>query len=120
MSSTDALVQATNERRSIYKLGNKSPVPDSKIEELFQSAILNIPSSFNTQSTRLVLLLHKEHERLWDIVIDTMGDLVTTGAVPEEMWKNNTLPKLQGFKKAVGTVCSLSLSLGHQANEPLC
>ncbi|KAL2007691.1 hypothetical protein VTN00DRAFT_7673 [Thermoascus crustaceus] len=101
---TDTLIELAKARRTYYKLSNKSPVPDSKIEELVNSAILHVPSSFNTQSTRLVVLLHKEHERLWDIIIDAFGGLVKTGAIPEEMWKNQTLPKLQGLKAGVGTI----------------
>lgn len=106
MSTTEAFIQATQSRRTIYKLGKNSPVPDSKIEELVNSAILNVPSSFNTQSTRLVVLLREEHDKLWDLIVDAFGGLVATGAVPEEMWKNQTLPKLQGFKAAYGTVRS--------------
>lgn len=105
MSFVNALVELAKNRRTVYKLGKASPVPDSQIEDLVNAAITNVPSSFNTQSTRLVVLLHEEHEKLWDIVIDTFGELVKTGAVPEEMWKNQTLPKLQGMKGGVGTVC---------------
>lgn len=104
MSTSDAVIKAVQERRTFYQLGKNSPVPDSKIEELVNTAILNVPSSFNTQSTRLVVLLHKEHDRLWDLVIDTMGNLVQSGAVPQDVWTNHTLPKLKGFRAAVGTV----------------
>ncbi|KAJ5155245.1 hypothetical protein N7492_008048 [Penicillium capsulatum] len=102
--STDAFVQAVQNRRTIYKLGKNSPVDDAKIEELVNSAILNVPSSFNTQSTRLVVLLHEEHDRLWDLTVEAFGNLVASGALPEELWKNQTLPKLQGFKAAYGTI----------------
>lgn len=105
MSNTDTLIELAKARRTIYKLGKNSPVPDSKIEEVVNAAIQHIPSSFNTQSTRLVVLLHAEHERLWEIVIDTFMQLVQSGAVPEATWKNQTLPKLQGMKNGVGTVC---------------
>lgn len=104
MSTSDAVIKAVQERRTFYQLGKNSPVPDSKIEELVNTAILNVPSSFNTQSTRLVVLLHKEHDRLWDLVIDTMGNLVQSGAVPQDVWTNHTLPKLKGFRAAVGTI----------------
>lgn len=103
--SPSALIELAQNRRTIYKLGKNSPVPDSQIEDLVNAAIHHVPSSFNTQSTRLLVLLHQEHEKLWDLVIDTFGELVKTGAVPEEMWKNHTLPKLQGMKNGVGTVC---------------
>lgn len=102
---TDSFIAASKARRTIYALGKNSPVPDSTIKDLVHQAILNVPSSFNTQSTRLVLMLHEEHEKLWDTVIETFGELVKTGAVTEEMWKEKTLPKLQGMKAGVGTVC---------------
>ena len=102
---TETFADLARARRTIYALGKSSPVPDSKIKELVNEAILHVPSSFNTQSTRLVLLLHAEHEKLWDTVIDTFGELVKTGAVSEEMWRERTLPKLSGMKNGVGTVC---------------
>ncbi|EAW10442.1 nitroreductase family protein [Aspergillus clavatus NRRL 1] len=103
-ANTDTLIELAKGRRTIYKLGKNSPVPDSKIEELVNTAILHVPSAFNTQSTRLVVLLHAEHEKLWDTVIDTFMELVKSGAVPEQIWKNQTLPKLQGMKNGVGTI----------------
>lgn len=112
MSSTSALVDLAKNRRTIYKLGKTSPVSDSQIEELVNAAITHVPSSFNTQSTRLLVLLHQEHEKLWDIVIDMFGELVKTGAVPEELWKNQTLPKLKGMQAGVGTVCFSFISSG--------
>ncbi|KAL3491913.1 Nitroreductase-like protein [Aspergillus germanicus] len=101
---TDSLVELAKARRTIYQLGKNSPVPDSKIEELVNAAILNVPSAFNTQSTRLLVLLHREHECLWDVVIDVFQNLVKTGAIPEQVWQQQTLPKLEGFKAGVGTI----------------
>jgi predicted oxidoreductase (fatty acid repression mutant protein) len=121
MSTTDALVQAAQARRTIYQLGKNSPVADSKIEELVNAAILNVPSSFNTQSTRLVVLLHEEHDNLWDITIETFKGLVASGTIPEEVFQKQTLPKLQGFKAAYGTVRflqSLSVSF-RQKRKPI-
>ncbi|KAJ5745205.1 hypothetical protein N7520_010387 [Penicillium odoratum] len=102
--SIDALIQAAQNRRSIHKLGKNSTVSDAKIEELVNAAILNVPSAFNTQSTRLVVLLKDEHERLWDIAASVFEGLVASGRVPEETFKNQTLPKLQMFKAAFGTI----------------
>jgi predicted oxidoreductase (fatty acid repression mutant protein) len=103
-SHVDCLIDLAKSRRSIYKLGRNSLVRDSTIEEILHTAIMHIPSSFNTQSTRLVLLLHEEHERLWNTVIDILASLAKNGTIPEDMWKNGTLPKLHGLKAALGTV----------------
>jgi predicted oxidoreductase (fatty acid repression mutant protein) len=98
------LISLAQNRRTIYKLGKTSPVPDSKIEELVNAAILHVPSAFNTQSARLVVLLHDQHERLWDIAIEAFDGLVASGKVPKEIMEKQTLPKLNGFKGAYGTV----------------
>ncbi|PGH04143.1 hypothetical protein GX51_03650 [Blastomyces parvus] len=104
-ATTDAFIELAKARRSVYGLSASSPIPDSEIEELVNSAILHVPSSFNTQSTRLVLLLHDEHKKLWDIAAKTFEeDLVSSGRVPKAMWENHTKPKLEGFRAAYGTI----------------
>lgn len=101
----ESLISLAQSRRTIYQLGKSSSVSDDKIEELVNQAILHVPSAFNTQSTRLVLLLHDQHDRLWDIAIEAFEGLVASGRIPKEIWKKQTLPKLNGFKGAYGTVC---------------
>jgi hypothetical protein len=103
MAGTDTLIELAKARRTYYNLSKKTIVPDSRIEELINAAILHIPSSLNTQSTRLVVLLHEHHEKLWDIVIDSFVTLVKTGSIPEELWNTMLKPKLAGIKKAYGT-----------------
>ncbi|KAK9478821.1 Nitroreductase-like protein [Lipomyces japonicus] len=103
-SNTDALVEVAKARRSYYKLGKTSPVSDAKVEELVNNAILYLPSSFNTQSTRVVVVVNDKHDKLWDIAIEQFGNLVKSGAISEDQWNNQTLPKLQGFKAAYGTI----------------
>ncbi len=55
-------------RRSYYALQAESPVSDVQIEACLRFAVKHIPSAFNSQSTRLVLLLHEHHTALWRIV----------------------------------------------------
>ncbi|KLJ12208.1 hypothetical protein EMPG_12737, partial [Blastomyces silverae] len=104
-ATTAALIELAKARRSVYQLSASSPVPDSAIQELVNSAILHVPSSLNAQSTRLVLLLHEEHTKLWDLTIKTFEDgIVASGKVPKDMWENHTKPKLEGFRAAYGTI----------------
>lgn len=108
---TTSLLRTTQTRRTIYALGKNSPVPDSTINHLITESILHVPSSFNTQSTRLVLLLHDQHERFWDLVIGVFKEeLVRKGVVDETTWRERTGPKLGGLRNALGTVCFFSLS----------
>jgi uncharacterized protein len=102
--STQTFIEVAKARRTYYKLGRNSSVPDSEIVELVNQAILHIPSSFNTQSTRVVVALHGDHEKVWDIAVDAFKPLVSSGAVPQETFDNQTKPKLDSFKAAYGTV----------------
>ncbi len=55
-------------RRSYYALQAESPVSDVQIEACLRFAVKHIPSAFNSQSTRLVLLQHEQNAALWRIV----------------------------------------------------
>ncbi|KAK9241109.1 Nitroreductase-like protein [Lipomyces kononenkoae] len=98
MTVSKSFLDAVRARRTYYQLLNKSPIPDSRIVDLVNDAILHTPSSFNSQSTRLVLLLKKDHEKLWDITKDTLKAVVPPDAFAA------TNQKLNGFQNAYGTV----------------
>ena len=51
------LKDALQHRRSYYELTPESPIDDAQIEEIVRFAVKHIPSAFNSQSARLVLLL---------------------------------------------------------------
>jgi predicted oxidoreductase (fatty acid repression mutant protein) len=99
MTSSSTFFEAVKARRTIYQLSSESPVPDSKIKEIVKEAVLHVPSSFNSQSTRVVVLLGDEHKKLW-------GDIVkpaVKAVAPEEAWPSSE-QKLSGFQAAYGTV----------------
>ena len=66
------LKEALKHRRSYYAIDNQTTIPDAEIEEILDFAALHTPSAFNSQSTRMVLLLREQHRRLWDIVRNTL------------------------------------------------
>ena len=59
--------EAMAHRRSYYSIGSDSPVLDEEIVHIIREAVKNVPSAFNSQSTRIVLLLGDEHKKLWNI-----------------------------------------------------
>ena len=95
---TTSFLAAAKNRRSIYKLNKKAPVDDKKIEEIARSAIKDVPSSFNSQSARLVVLLKDDHDKFWNIVTE-----ILKVHVPEDQWAH-TGSRLDGFKAGYGTV----------------
>jgi Predicted oxidoreductase related to nitroreductase len=102
--ATATLLELVKSRRTYYGLKAESPVPDSVIENIVKDSVLHVPSSFNTQTTRIVLLLKKEHEKLWDIALEIMEGLVAAGTIPKETFEQNTKPKFEGFRNGYGTV----------------
>ena len=64
--------EALEHRRSYYSIGSSSPVSDEELIRVVRQAVKHVPSAFNSQSTRIVLLLGDEHKKLWDIVKDTL------------------------------------------------
>ncbi|KAH7200698.1 Nitroreductase-like protein [Fusarium oxysporum] len=96
--SADLFLQFVKSRRTYYPLSKNLPISTSRIQEIVNEAVLHTPTSFNSQSNRLVVLHGTEHEKLWDITIDTLKPIV-----PAENWKA-TSDKLALFKGAAGTI----------------
>lgn len=95
----NTLTDALKHRRSYYKIDNRSTISNQEIEQIIEFAVTNTPSAFNSQSTRVVLLLGENHTKLWEIVKNTLKKIV-----PEEAYLA-TEAKIDGcFKAGYGTV----------------
>ena len=70
------LQQAAETRRSIYALNKNLPVSNEEISEIVKHAVLHTPSSFNSQSTRVVVLFGEEHGKVWQFVEDALRAIV--------------------------------------------
>ncbi|EFE38908.1 nitroreductase family protein, putative [Trichophyton verrucosum HKI 0517] len=102
--STETFIELAKARRSVYSISNASTVPDSQLEQLVHDAIKHVPSSFNTQTTRIVLLPHDENQRFWDTVQGVYMSMVERGTFPESKWKAGTKPKLDSMRAGYGTI----------------
>lgn len=72
--------EALKHRRSYYSISDRSPVSDAKIQEIIEWALMFVPSTFNSQSTRIVLLLGNENKKFWGMVKDTLKELISSEA----------------------------------------
>lgn len=97
---TTPFLQAIENRRSIYTLTKKAPQSDARIREIVEAAIKHTPSTFNSQSSRLVVLLNEEHDKFWDTVIQILKAIV-----PADSWEH-TGKRMDMFRGGYGTVCS--------------
>lgn len=93
-----SFIQAVKDRRSIYGISKETVVSDERIIELIQEAVKYTPSAFNSQSARVVVLLHEAHDKLWEITRETLRKIV-----PAENF-GSTNDKMDGFKNGYGTV----------------
>lgn len=91
-------LEAISKRRSYYNISNESIVSDEKIEQVIETAILHTPTAFHSQSGRIVLVLKKEHEKLWDITMEALREIVK----PSDF--KPTEDKINAFKAGYGTV----------------
>ncbi|GKT95044.1 nitroreductase [Colletotrichum tofieldiae] len=69
-----------------------------RVDEIVKEALRHVPSSFNSQSNRVVVLHGAEHEKFWDITSNVLKAIVTP-----EQWES-TSGKLNLFKGAAGSV----------------
>ncbi len=85
-------------RRSIYHLGNKIPMPITKIEKLIKSAIKYCPTPFNSQSGRIALLFDNANKKLWHLTEQQLQKVTP----PEKF--SATQQKTASFAAGIGTV----------------
>jgi len=91
--------EAVKGRRSIYALGQEKTIPETKVEEIVQEALLHTPSPFNSQSTRIVILFGDAHKRIWEITLAELKKRVS----PEQL--EQTTKKINdSFASGYGTI----------------
>ncbi|MTD42126.1 nitroreductase [Erwinia sp. CPCC 100877] len=91
-------VQALKNRRSIYALGNDLPQSKEEITALVKEVVRESPTSFNSQTQRVVFLFGDAHKKLWSITEEALKPLTPPEAFP------NTQAKLQSFAAGAGTL----------------
>ena len=93
MSFLDKIKQ----RRTIYAIGKNLSVDQKVIEETIQEAVRHSPSSFNSQTSRVVTLFGESHTQFWNIVRETLRQIV-----PAEAFAG-TDAKISSFAAGFGT-----------------
>ncbi|MGJ8757742.1 nitroreductase family protein [Acinetobacter sp. HC8-3S] len=84
-------------RRTIYAIGKNLSVDQTTIEETIREAVKQSPSSFNSQTSRVVTLYGESHTKFWNIVRETLRKIV-----PAEAFEG-TNAKIDSFAAGFGT-----------------
>jgi predicted oxidoreductase (fatty acid repression mutant protein) len=91
--------EALEGRRSVYGFGKEKPVAEERIVEIAQKALTLVPSSFNCQSTRMVVLFGEHHKKLWDIVINELRKVTD-----DRQFAKSQAKVREDFQSGYGTV----------------
>lgn len=112
-----SIEESLSARRSYYAIGSKPTISDKEIEQIMDFALTNVPSAFNSQSTRLVLLLGENHAKLWNITKDILRSIV-----PGESFEATERKINSSFASGYATVLfyeDMNVVTGLQNNFPL-
>ena len=90
--------QLVETRRTFYQLNNESTISDARIKELVEHTIKHVPSAFNSQTTRLVVVLKDHHVKLWDSILDVYKTML-----PADKFEH-AKGRMEGFRGGYGTV----------------
>ncbi|MDN7242762.1 nitroreductase family protein [Planococcus sp. N028] len=95
---TKDFYSAVEARRSVYQIGNEPVISDERLQEIINHAVMNAPSAFNSQSSRVVVLLGDNHKKLWDITKETLRKITE----PDKF--SSTEAKMNAFGSGYGTL----------------
>ncbi|MEL7609380.1 MAG: nitroreductase family protein [Bacillota bacterium] len=91
--------EAVKGRRSIRLIGDEVIVPEERVEEIVRDALTHVPSAFNCQGTRLVLLFGGAHKKLWSLTLDALKNVT-----PAEQFENTKKKINTSFASGYGTI----------------
>lgn len=109
-------IQAMQQRRTYYSIGKELPISTDQVEDVIKEAVKHVPSSFNSQSARVVVLFGEQHDKLWDITMEELRKIVPADSFEQ------TKEKILSFKAGAGTVLyfeAVSVVEGLQQQFPL-
>ncbi|WP_308912598.1 nitroreductase family protein [Acinetobacter schindleri] len=92
-----AFLDQIKQRRSIYTIGNNVSLDQTEVENTIKEAVRHSPSSFNSQTSRVVILFGESHQNFWNIVRDTLKKIVPADAF------EGTNNKINSFAAGYGT-----------------
>ncbi|PTK57919.1 nitroreductase family protein, partial [Staphylococcus nepalensis] len=84
---------------TVYSLDKEISISDKEVENIIEHAIKHVPSSFNSQSTRVVLLLNNNHDKFWEIAKEELKNVMG----PDRDFQP-TADKIDNFKHSHGTI----------------
>ena len=92
------IIDSFAKRHSFYNINNKINLSNNEIEHLINRCLDLYPSSFNSQDSRLVLLMGEHHKYFWELVKKELF------RVSEDNKKDTIEQKIASFYLGYGTI----------------
>lgn len=93
-----SMIDLLKKRRSIYAINKEIPISQERIEEIVSQAVKYVPSSFNSQTARVLILFDEQHDKFWDLTKETLRKVVPEGQFA------STEDKMASFRSGRGTI----------------
>ena len=90
--------EAVKSRRSIHSLENIAVVPDEQVIEIVHQALTHVPTAFNAQETRALILFDEAHTNVWNNIEE-----ITKASYGDRDFTANA-ERFAGFRNGHGTV----------------
>ncbi|MFS0785201.1 nitroreductase family protein [Shouchella sp. 1P09AA] len=90
--------KAIETRRSYHTVEKEEIVSTERVQEIVEHAVKYVPSAFNSQSARVLVLFGKEHNTFWEKTTDILKEVVGDGDF------SSSQARMDGFKGGYGTV----------------
>lgn len=94
----NTFLESLKSRRSIYDISAESALSNDQLRELVETAVAHVPSAFNSQTSRVILLTGESHKKLWDIAMNALRAVVPEGKFQP------THDKIASFAAGYGSV----------------
>ena len=69
-------IEAIKHRHTYYDIGDSMLTTRQRVVDIIDTALLNVPSAFNVQSARIIILFDKHHDKLWEITKGVLREIV--------------------------------------------
>lgn len=85
-------------RRTQYAIGKNTELSNEEITTYITNVVKDVPTAFNSQTTRVAIVFGEESVKLWDHILDVQKDVLQG-----EMWDMMS-GVMEGAKNGIGTV----------------
>lgn len=97
-TSKTTFMDEIKNRRSVYAIDNTVVASYEAIEAQLRDAITHVPTAFNSQSGRVILLREADHHRLWNQVKAVLQSILPADQYPASE------ARINGFDAGYGTI----------------